>query len=48
MRRSIVKHFRQFLMTYVDESGGSVYGQRIRNLGESMFISSFHFALPAT
>ena len=35
VRRTIVKHFRQFLMTYVDEHGASVYGQRIRNLGES-------------
>jgi DNA replication licensing factor MCM2 len=35
VRRSIIKHFRQFLMTYVDENGASVYGQRIRNLGES-------------
>lgn len=35
VRRSIVKHFRLFLMTYVDEHGTSVYGQRIRNLGES-------------
>lgn len=35
VKRSIVKHFRQFLMTYVDEQGASVYGQRIRNLGES-------------
>ena len=35
VRRSIVRHFRQFLMTYVDEHGASVYGQRIRNLGES-------------
>jgi hypothetical protein len=35
VRRSIVKHFRQFLMTYVDERGAYVYGQRIRNLGES-------------
>ena len=35
VRRSIVHHFRQFLMTYVDENGASVYGQRIRNLGES-------------
>lgn len=35
VRRSIVKHFRQFLMTYVDDHGASVYGQRIRNLGES-------------
>lgn len=35
VRRSIVRHFRQFLMTYIDEHGASVYGQRIRNLGES-------------
>lgn len=35
VRRSIIRHFRQFLMTYVDEHGSSVYGQRIRNLGES-------------
>ena len=35
VRRSIIKHFRQFLMTYVDDHGASVYGQRIRNLGES-------------
>lgn len=37
VRRSIVRHFRQFLMTYIDENGSSVYGQRIRNLGESMY-----------
>ncbi len=36
VRRSIIKHFRQFLMTYVDDHGASVYGQRIRNLGESV------------
>src|SRR5580693_1785673 len=35
VRRSIVKNFRQFLMTYVDDHGASVYGQRIRALGES-------------
>jgi DNA replication licensing factor MCM2 len=35
VRRAIVKHFRQFLMTYVDDNGASVYGQRIRSLGES-------------
>ncbi|KAH7907456.1 MCM-domain-containing protein [Hygrophoropsis aurantiaca] len=49
VRRSIVKHFRQFLMTYVDESGSSVYGQRIRNLGEtnseSLEVSYLHLAL---
>lgn len=38
VRRSIIRHFRQFLMTYVDEHGASVYGQRIRNLGESKFM----------
>lgn len=29
VRRSIVRHFRQFLMSYVDERGDSVYGNRI-------------------
>ncbi|EIN12045.1 MCM-domain-containing protein [Punctularia strigosozonata HHB-11173 SS5] len=49
VRRSIMKHFRQFLMTYVDESGASVYGQRIRNLGEnnseSLEVSYLHLAV---
>ena len=35
VRRAIQKHFRSFLMTYVDDNGQSVYGQRIKNLGES-------------
>ena len=35
VRRSIVTHFRNFLVSYVDEHGNSVYGERIRNLGES-------------
>lgn len=35
VRRSIVKHFRDFLVTYVDQHDNSVYGERIRNLGES-------------
>ena len=37
VRRAIQKHFRSFLMTYVDDNGQSVYGQRIKNLGESEF-----------
>ncbi|KAH0827522.1 MCM-domain-containing protein [Lanmaoa asiatica] len=49
VRRSIIKHFRQFLMTYVDENGSSVYGQRIRNLGEtnaeSLEVSYLHLAV---
>ncbi|KAG0706135.1 MCM-domain-containing protein [Suillus ampliporus] len=49
VRQSIVKHFRQFLMTYVDENGASVYGQRIRNLGEtnaeSLEVSYLHLAM---
>ncbi|RPD63724.1 MCM-domain-containing protein [Lentinus tigrinus ALCF2SS1-6] len=48
VRRSIVRHFRQFLMTYVDEHGASVYGQRIRGLGEnnseSLEVSYLHLA----
>lgn len=35
VRRSIVRHFRDFLVSYVDEHGNSVYGERVRNLGES-------------
>ncbi|KAJ6625555.1 MCM-domain-containing protein [Mycena sp. CBHHK59/15] len=49
VRRSIIKHFRLFLTTYVDESGASVYGQRIRSLGEnnseSLEVSYLHLAL---
>ncbi|KZT04684.1 MCM-domain-containing protein [Laetiporus sulphureus 93-53] len=49
VRRSIIRHFRQFLMTYVDEHGASVYGQRIRHLGEnnseSLEVSYVHLAL---
>jgi DNA replication licensing factor MCM2 len=35
VRRAIQKHFKSFLMTYTDENGHSVYGQRIKHLGES-------------
>ncbi|KAI6046019.1 MCM2/3/5 family-domain-containing protein [Pisolithus marmoratus] len=39
----------RFLMTYVDDNGSSVYGQRIRNLGEtnaeSLEVSYLHLAL---
>jgi DNA replication licensing factor MCM2 len=35
VRRSIVRHFRNFLVSYVDEHGNSIYGERVRNLGES-------------
>ncbi|KAI0072722.1 MCM-domain-containing protein [Panus rudis PR-1116 ss-1] len=49
VRRSIVRHFRQFLMTYVDDHGSSVYGQRIRTLGEnnseSLEVSYLHLAM---
>ncbi|KAL1413566.1 MCM DNA helicase complex subunit [Vanrija albida] len=34
VRRAIQKHFKSFLMTYVDANGQSVYGQRIKHLGE--------------
>lgn len=37
--RAIKKHIKDFLVTYVDEHGSSVYGERIRNLGESLFKS---------
>ncbi|KAK7692874.1 MCM DNA helicase complex subunit [Cerrena zonata] len=49
VRRSIIRHFRQFLMTYVDDHGSSVYGQRIRTLGEnnseSLEVSYLHLAM---
>lgn len=36
VRKTIEKQFRHFLVTYVDEkSGTSVYGERIKTLGES-------------
>ncbi|KAF8532503.1 MCM2/3/5 family-domain-containing protein [Gautieria morchelliformis] len=48
VQRTIEKHFLNFLMTYVDEHGTSVYGQRIRNLGElnaeSLEVSYLHLA----
>lgn len=34
---AVKKHFKSFLMTYVDEKGQSVYGQRIKHLGEGEF-----------
>ncbi|KAF5370597.1 hypothetical protein D9758_002005 [Tetrapyrgos nigripes] len=48
VRRTIIRHFRQFLMTYIDDQGNSVYGQRIRHLGEtnaeSLEVSYTHLA----
>ncbi|CAK5281579.1 unnamed protein product [Mycena citricolor] len=48
VRRTIVKHFRLFLTTYTDDHGNSVYGQRIRALGEnnaeSLEVSYVHLA----
>ena len=35
VRRSIAKHFRQFLTSYTDDQGHSVHYPLIRNLGES-------------
>lgn len=34
VRNAIAKHFRSFLMTFTDDQGHSVYGQRIKTLGE--------------
>ena len=46
VRRTIVREFRNFLVTYVDEQGVSVYGQRIKTLGEmnleSLEVSFLH------
>ena len=41
VRRTIMKGFRNFLTSYTDEQGSSVYGNRIRVLGEgTCYISS--------
>jgi len=34
-RRTIKREFKDFLLTYVDEHGTSVYGERIKDMGES-------------
>ncbi|CAO3616139.1 unnamed protein product [Mucor fragilis] len=34
VRRGIKREFKDFLQTYVDEHGTSVYGERIRDMGE--------------
>jgi DNA replication licensing factor MCM2 len=48
VRRAIVREFKNFLMTYVDEAGSSVYGQRIKALGEvnseSLEVSFMHLS----
>ncbi|KAG8936945.1 MCM DNA helicase complex subunit [Tulasnella sp. 418] len=48
VRKSIANNFRDFLMTYTDEHGGSVYGARIDTLGqrnaESLEVSFVHLA----
>jgi hypothetical protein len=41
-RRTIKREFKDFLLTYVDEHGTSVYGERIKDMGESMW---FHVAM---
>lgn len=47
-RQTIVREFRRFLLSYVDEQGGSVYGERIRQLGaanaESLEVAYGHLA----
>ncbi|CCA73696.1 probable DNA replication licensing factor (nimQ) [Serendipita indica DSM 11827] len=35
VQRSIEQHFRHFLLSYRDEAGSSVYGERIKDLGET-------------
>ncbi|CAO1635777.1 unnamed protein product [Parajaminaea phylloscopi] len=46
VRKTVVREFRNFLVTYVDENGISVYGQRIKTLGEmnseSLEVSFLH------
>lgn len=48
VRRTIAKEFKNFLLEYTDEEGTSVYGNRIRTLGEvnseSLEVSYQHLA----
>lgn len=48
VRRTILREFRAFLMSYIDSSGASVYGQRIKSLGEvnseSLEVSFLHLS----
>ncbi|CAG8645726.1 5426_t:CDS:10, partial [Acaulospora colombiana] len=48
VQRSIETHFRHFLLSYTDDSGTSVYGNRIKDLGEnnaeSLEVSYQHLA----
>ncbi|KAI8322871.1 MCM-domain-containing protein [Martensiomyces pterosporus] len=47
-RQTIAREFRHFLLSYVDEKGASVYGERIRQLGaanaESLEVTYSHLA----
>ncbi|KAG7098680.1 MCM DNA helicase complex subunit [Marasmius oreades] len=49
VRHTIMKGFRDFLFSYTDDQGSSVYGNRIRNLGEtnseSLDVSYTHLAI---
>lgn len=36
-RRAVKREFKNFLQTYVDEHGTSVYGERIRDMGERKY-----------
>lgn len=52
VRRSAMRHLRHFLTTYVDAVGNSVYGGRIKDLGEnnaeSLEISFLHLTQAAS
>lgn len=39
-RRTIKREFKDFLLTYVDEHGTSVYGERIKDMGESKWCNA--------
>lgn len=39
-RRTIMREFRNFLLTYTDADRNSIYGPRIRQLGESALLLS--------
>lgn len=39
VRRAVQKHFKSFIMSFVDAAGKSVYGQKIKHLGESEYLA---------
>lgn len=39
-RKTIMREFKNFLLTYTDENNESTYGSRINQLGQSEFVKA--------